>query len=506
MSAIEQALRQIDQQRESKAHTKGVVKPEPINRKMFADNMNASSGVRSSFLTVALGAFVALLAVGSLLALAGSEKALALGALLHSGAAPSSSEMPALTRSDVAVAPAPTLVPTHLDQTAQTKMDSPTPAEGGVLVRAAWLVQASEAWERGAWDLATRLWSDGLRRITPSTLALQIAESQTLDQAQRLHQVWSKTWPVVILQEASPAGPRWMVLALPNPAEVEAAQIQLSQSVGQPVAWASVLNWMTKSEFGQMMRSPAQEPATASAAAAPAPLVPSPVIVAATTAPALSAPKATKPERVSATANAPPALAANATGTAAAAVAVANTPSDPPLVSRSVGESPDDQTRAVMATKAIEMDFSAVEQWLAKADFEKALGSAQRMEEYMGSNWRTRYLAGAALSGLGRWSEAVAALTHARQKNPGNARIALYLAVALQETGDHTAAMDTLLKATSQHPDIPELWLNQGHSLQAQGRVNEAAQAYQRFIELSAGRKDLSQQRVWVTKSIQKGS
>jgi predicted Zn-dependent protease len=152
------------------------------------------------------------------------------------------------------------------------------------------------------------------------------------------------------------------------------------------------------------------------------------------------------------------------------------------------------------------VDFAAVEQLLAKDEFEKALTAAEQLESYMGSSWRTRYLTGVALSGLSRWNEAATALTSARQKNPGHARVALYLAVALQETGDHAGAIDILLKATVTHPEVPELWLNLAHSLQAQGRADEAAQAYRRFLDLSVNRSDLSQQRSWVNKRLQKTS
>ena len=74
----------------------------------------------------------------------------------------------------------------------------------------------------------------------------------------------------------------------------------------------------------------------------------------------------------------------------------------------------------------------------------------------------------------------------------------LYLAVAQQELGKHQEALTTLQSALEVHPESPELWLNQGHSLQALGRASEAQLSYWRFMDFSGRRPDLLPQRAWV--------
>jgi tetratricopeptide (TPR) repeat protein len=489
MSAIEQALRQIDLQRERQRSTAGVLPSLPIDMTTNEDRAPKSSGRRWWLLVMVLALLSVLLAVAAWFSFRPHDAKTAVNKA--SAAVADTLSLTAVVPAPEAPSAKPANVPAFQPDVASLPTPLPTvfPAAGDLPPRAAWLVQADQTWDSGAWDHAARLWIDGLRRTAPSTLALQIADFQTLEQAQRLHQTWSREWPVVILAQASPAGPRWMVLALPHATEVEAVQQQLSQTLGHSVAWASVVQWVTLTALGSPMTAslPATAPTVAIAPTAPTP-----------------APKEPKPEKTQAVASTP--VPHSASPVRAAAPQQPQTAVERPQVSRSSGAAPNDQARAVMATKAIDVDFAAVEQLLAKDEFEKALTAAEQLESYMGSSWRTRYLTGVALSGLSRWNEAATALTSARQKNPGHARVALYLAVALQETGDHAGAIDILLKATVTHPEVPELWLNLAHSLQAQGRADEAAQAYRRFLDLSVNRSDLSQQRSWVNKRLQKTS
>jgi hypothetical protein len=486
MSVIEKALRQIDLQRERQPSTAGLQPPKLIDMTMNVNAAPASSGRRWWLLLMVMTVLAMMLAVAAWFSLRPHDAKTAVSKV--SAAVVSTLSAEAAVPAAQALSAKPANVPAFQPDVASVPTPLPTvfPGAGDLPPRAAWLVQAAQTWDSGAWDHAARLWIDGLRRTAPSTLALQIADFQTLEQAQRLHQTWSREWPVVILAQASSAGPRWMVLVLPHATKLEAVQQQLSQALGHSVAWASVVQWVTLTALGSPMT--ASLPATA------------PTVAAASTAPA---PKEPNPEKTLSVASTPvPHSASPVRG----AAPQPQTAVEWPQVSRSSGAAPDDQARAVMASKAIDVDFAAVEQLLAKDEFEKALTAAERLESYMGSSWRTRYLTGVALSGLSRWNDAATALTSARQKNPGHARVALYLAVALQETGDHAGAIDILLKATVTHPEVPELWLNLGHSLQAQGRADEAAQAYRRFLDLSANRSDLSQQRNWVNKRLQKTS
>jgi tetratricopeptide (TPR) repeat protein len=160
-------------------------------------------------------------------------------------------------------------------------------------------------------------------------------------------------------------------------------------------------------------------------------------------------------------------------------------------------------TELPAAARSIENEFSAIERALSAARYDEALNQVSKLEEHIGSNWRTRYLTGVALSGLQRWREAMAMLSLARQSNPAHARLALYLSVAQQELNLHEAALETLNQALRTHGDMPELWLNKGHSLQATGRSEAAAADYRNFLELSEHRQDLSAQRAWVQKKLE---
>lgn len=155
-------------------------------------------------------------------------------------------------------------------------------------------------------------------------------------------------------------------------------------------------------------------------------------------------------------------------------------------------------------SRAIDTDFQAIEKLLARGDHANAREAVNRLEQYTGQTWRTRYLAGVALSGLGRWDEAISALSIAQARNPGHPLVAVYHSVALQEKGEHAQALRALAQALDRHPAVPELWLNQGISLQAVGQGAEAVQAYQRFMDLSANRADLQAQRTWAQGRIQK--
>ncbi len=477
MSAIEQALRQIDLQRESKPAAAGI-HPRQGNH-MLIDSPGVAAappGKRWGIWLLLLAILGALLAFGLRLDL--------IQIVMKPAARPAATTGKLIT-------PTATVFPPFQPDTSNTAQAQAS----AVLPKADWMAQASRAWDGGAWDYAARLWLEGLRRTAPSTLALQLADLQTLEQTQRMYQTWSRDWPLVILAQNSPAGPRWMVLVLPEAADVGAVQQRLARVLGQPVAWASVMQWVATAELGPSMT--VTPPATA--------LITQPSPTAPTTQPTAAAPdvpaqKDAKPDRTrQASSPSPLPAASKISATVPRGESV-----EPPQVNRSNGAAVTDQARAAVASKAIDVNFSAAELLLARGEFDKAFTAVEQLEGYMGSNWRTRYLAGVALSGLGRWKEAVPALTSASQKNPDHARASLYLAVALQESGDHTGAIDTLVKATASHPEMPELWLNQGHSLQALGRTEEATQAYRRFLNLSANRGDLNQQRSWVEKRLQK--
>jgi Flp pilus assembly protein TadD len=358
--------------------------------------------------------------------------------------------------------------------------------------RPSWLDQAGQAWAGGLRNEAAALWMSGLREQSPSTLALLLGQQQTLAQADALFLRWSDRLPVVVLRENTTEPSQWLVLILPSREDVEGVHNELRQTLGAAVPWGSLLHWTSAlalpgwqipsgvtSTIGAQVPAPPAAPAAVQVPEQQPPMQPS--------------------RAASALLQAPP---TNRAETAAAAAP--DTRMAPPELTRATPGSVavGDTRTATPAARAIEVDFDSVEQWVATGEYEMALGGLEKLERAVGINWRTRYLTGVALSSLGRWPEAFAALSSAHNQNPGHARVSVYLSVAQQELGNHTAALETLNTALNTHPDQPELWLNKGHSLQAMGRSADARIAYGRFMELSVQRQDLKAQRIWVQNKI----
>lgn len=390
------------------------------------------------------------------------------------------------------------------------------PVPTGGLTGEDWLVQAGHVWTAGLHDEAARLWVQGLRALAPSRLALLVGDHQELSAARELHRRWAGQWPLVVLPRPGMAEPRWLVLALPPAGTIDRARQELAQATGQPAMWATVAEWISPLAVLPAPADAAQADASVVKPTEPAPkappvITPAPAVVppvasaqAPAPAPAPAAPPAASPAPAprgaarapAATAPTPPAAPAN---TAPATPRTAARPAeDAPVVVRQSGAEPTDAQRSAAAAQSIDNAFLAVERQLSGGDHAGALEAAQRLEQNVGQTWRTLYLRGVALSGLARWPEAVTALAQAHQRNPAHLRVGIYLAVAMQENGDHGPALEVLNRLTERHPDAPEPWLNKGHSWQAQGRRAEAAQAYQRFLALSTQRPDLQAQRSWV--------
>jgi Flp pilus assembly protein TadD len=153
---------------------------------------------------------------------------------------------------------------------------------------------------------------------------------------------------------------------------------------------------------------------------------------------------------------------------------------------------------------AIENEFLAIERQISLGQFANAAQAARQLSRLTGPNWRTAYLLGVALSGMGEWEEAVATLTSARNQHANHPRLALHLVVALQETGRHSLALDILQGLTSSQTEMPELWLNLGHTQLALGQKSEARVSFQRFMQASHDRADMQLQKAWVMQQLQK--
>ena len=102
---------------------------------------------------------------------------------------------------------------------------------------------------------------------------------------------------------------------------------------------------------------------------------------------------------------------------------------------------------------------------------------------------------GSAHLGLGQLGPAETAFAAAQPLAPANAQIAVQRAILKQEQDDHAGALRILEEASSRHPDVPEVFLNQGYSQQELGAVREAGHSYRIFLRLTEGRSLYADQR-----------
>jgi Flp pilus assembly protein TadD len=332
----------------------------------------------------------------------------------------------------------------------------------------------------------------------PNAPMLLIADQLTQLQVTRQYAAWSPLLPVVALSKSGGSKKQWVLLAVLTPNDLARAQQLLRIARGQEATVARWAQWQKTLNLNEGTDAAAAQPLHNDAPATPAAptaraAVPSPT--GAGRARDLAVLKAQGDSQGEGRSESPldakPRVSAQAT-------------QEVPQLSRTEGERLAASGPVPPTAKAIDVDYQMIEKSLARGDHQAALDAANKLEKYIGENWRTQYLAGVALMGLNRWEPAIAALGKAQELNPKHATAALYLSVALQERGEHARAIQVLDKAQQLQPLSPELWLNQGHSHQALGHKVEARKAYNRFLELSVNRQDLAVQRVWVQNRLQK--
>lgn len=480
MSALETALRHIEQQRHIR---EGVLSPSgPMPVRLLIQEPGNRSGARWLQAVVVV---LVLALIGTWLFISGLLPTMRLPpngstplptAVVAQPAPPSPPALPVVS------VPAPVLpvLPTTF------QLDTPEPVVKFAQVQGkfsfpTWHKPADQLWDRGRWKEASRLWLKGLRDQDPNTQVLLIADNQTLAQATKRQSAWAQHLPVVVVPKKAGLNKRWLLFAVPVASDLGRAQQLLSLAQGQAVTVGSLSHWLDVLESAESIATDPSKPVPFAPAPSLAAVVPAAPVAAAAPIESQSAvvpaPVEPKPSKLV---------------------------TEPPQLSRTdAGHLP--KTGPVSsAAKSIDVEFQMIEKSLARAEHQVALDAVNKLEKYIGENWRTRYLAGVASIGLARWDQAIAALTSAQNQNPGHAMAALYLSIALQERGEHAKAIQVLVRAQESQPNSPELWLNQGHSLQALGNKAEARKAYNRFLELSMNRQDLAAQRTWVQNRLQK--
>lgn len=497
MSALEKALQQIGQERHARAGD--APPPAWMPGIMFADEPLARRGRRW------LPAWVL---VSSLL--------IASVSLWHWGLLPmslndflsnsTSNHVPVQMRVTPIEAPPPLVVfaPAVLTATEPAVLpDAPTQsAQNLVSVKKsevpAWHKAADQMWRMNLWKESSRMWLTGLKTENPDRTMLMIADHLGLSQARRQYTAWASHFPVIALPRKGGANNRWVVLAVPLAEDLERTRQLLSLAQGKQIAIDRLAQWQDAFESMALISVDTAPPTGAENAPAVAiqPKASLPALPAAKSSPAVTAAPAAS-------------VASSASNLRTTDAETKSQPAgksdvEPPQLSRTDATRLSGTGPVSSAAKAIDVDFQMVEKHLARAEHQAALDAVTKLEKYIGENWRTRYLSGVALMGLTRWEQAIAALSQAQDLNPNHVMVAVYHSVALQERGEHAKAIEVLGRALEAQPLSPELWLNKGHSHQALGHKAEARKSYNRFLELSVNRQDLSVQRVWVQNRLLK--
>ena len=132
---------------------------------------------------------------------------------------------------------------------------------------------------------------------------------------------------------------------------------------------------------------------------------------------------------------------------------------------------------------------------LSRGQYQQALQSLERLQPIPDNRPDFWLIKGSAHLGNGQLDLAEVAFTSAQLLAPDNVQIALQQAILKQEKGDHAGALHILKALADRHPDVPEIFLNQGHSLYALGAEREARRSFRVFLRLTEGRSLYMQQR-----------
>ena len=124
-----------------------------------------------------------------------------------------------------------------------------------------------------------------------------------------------------------------------------------------------------------------------------------------------------------------------------------------------------------------------------------ALNALKPVPERRADFWLIK---GSAHLGMGQLQRADSAFSKAFLLTPDNAQIAVQRAIIKQEEGNHTEALEILKNVAARHPDVPEVFLNQGYSQQVLGMMKGAESSFRVFLKLTQGRSLYAQQRYTV--------
>ena len=136
---------------------------------------------------------------------------------------------------------------------------------------------------------------------------------------------------------------------------------------------------------------------------------------------------------------------------------------------------------------------------LSRGLYPQALAMLEQLEPVPENRADFWLIKGSAHLGIGQLDPAETAFGSAQALAPDNAHIAVQRAILYQERGDHASALQILKGMAIRHPNVPEIYLNQGYSEYALGAVRDAERSFRTFLKLTESRSLYVQQRQVVT-------
>jgi hypothetical protein len=132
---------------------------------------------------------------------------------------------------------------------------------------------------------------------------------------------------------------------------------------------------------------------------------------------------------------------------------------------------------------------------LSRASFAEVLATLDALQPPPGKRADFWLLKGSAHLGLDQLDVAERAFDSAWAIAPDNAQIAVQRAIVQQERDAHAIALKILTAAAISHPEVPEIYLNQGYSEQVLGAHRAAERSFRQFLLLTEGRSLYARQR-----------
>lgn len=142
--------------------------------------------------------------------------------------------------------------------------------------------------------------------------------------------------------------------------------------------------------------------------------------------------------------------------------------------------------RAKSVSAVVRHRVKQARQFIERQQFERALTVLAPIDSSF-SSWTLWFWRGTALLGLGRLDEAESAFAEGLRLDDSVPSLWVHRALVSQQFGNHARALEYLRQAELLAPDLPEVLLNLGYSLEAEGFVPLATEYYRRFLVSTQG-------------------